>query len=84
MRIVSREFFSTGVETHLIDGVPVRVYSIAMTIADCFKYRDIVVLEALQEGWHQKRFTMNEMSKCAQKQRADNAFFPDEVLLGAF
>ncbi|MCW5934737.1 MAG: type IV toxin-antitoxin system AbiEi family antitoxin domain-containing protein [Fimbriimonadia bacterium] len=76
----SRESFSTGVETHLIDGVPVRVYSVAKTIADCFKYRNKVgldvALEAFKEGWHQKRFTMNELSKYAQICRVNRVMLP--------
>jgi hypothetical protein len=49
------------VERHLIDGVPVRIYSAAKTVADCFKYRNKigldVALEALREGLRAKRFT---------------------------
>ena len=29
---------TAGVEVHKIDGVPVRIYSAAKTVADCFKY----------------------------------------------
>ena len=28
-----------GIETHEIEGVSVRIYSLAKTVADCFKYR---------------------------------------------
>lgn len=45
--------FSTGIETHIIEGVPVRVYSAAKTVADCFKFRNKVgidvAVEALQD-----------------------------------
>jgi predicted transcriptional regulator of viral defense system len=41
------------VEEHSIKGVPVRVYSPAKTVADCFKYRNKigidVALEALRD-----------------------------------
>ena len=30
---------SEGVEKHTVEGVPVRVYSAAKTVADCFKFR---------------------------------------------
>ncbi|PSB57892.1 type IV toxin-antitoxin system AbiEi family antitoxin domain-containing protein [Chamaesiphon polymorphus] len=43
--------FDAGIETHEVDGVPLRVYSPEKTIADCFKFRHQlgmdIVLEAL-------------------------------------
>ena len=42
-----------GVEEHEVDGVPVRVFSAAKTVADCFKFRNKigidVAVEALRE-----------------------------------
>ena len=44
-----------GIERKRIDGIEVRVFSAAKTIADCFKFRNKigldVALEALREGW---------------------------------
>lgn len=61
----SGEAYSDGIETHLIDGIPVRIYSVAKTVADCFKFRNKVgldvALEALRDGWRSKRFTMDEL-----------------------
>lgn len=31
--------FSNGQETHKVDGVQVKMYSVAKTVADCFKFR---------------------------------------------
>ena len=49
----SGEAFSYGIEEHWIEGVLVRVYTPAKTVADCFKYRNKigldVALEALKE-----------------------------------
>lgn len=43
-----------GVETHVIEGVPVRVFSLAKTLCDCFKYRRSVgtdvAVEALKDA----------------------------------
>jgi len=54
-----------GVEVHQIDGVEVKVYSPAKTIADCFKYRNkiglAVALEALRDCWHKQSCTMDEL-----------------------
>lgn len=58
-----------GVETHDIEGQKVKVYSVAKTLADCFKYRNKigldVALEALREAWRERRFTMAELGRYA-------------------
>ena len=45
--------FKSGVQIHDLDGVPIRIYSPAKTVADCFKCRNKigldVALEALRE-----------------------------------
>ena len=54
-----------GVEEHIVEGVPVRVYSPAKTVADCFKYRNKigldVALESLRECRHGRRATTDEI-----------------------
>ena len=39
-----------GIETHRIEGVPVRVYSAAKTVADCFKYRNKIGIDVAVEA----------------------------------
>lgn len=72
--------FTTGVETHPIEGIPVRVYSLAKTVADCFKYRHKigleVALEALRESWRQRRVTIDELWQCAQVCRVAQVMRP--------
>lgn len=62
--------FEKGKETHLVEGVEVRVYSPAKTVADLFKYRKKiglnVALEGLREGWRDGRFTMDELQHYAE------------------
>lgn len=57
--------FVEGIEQHQVSGQLIKVYSIAKTIADCFKYRNKigvdVGIEALREAWAQKRVTMREL-----------------------
>jgi len=69
-----------GVEIHQIDGVAVPVYNPAKTVVDCFKYRNKigqdVAIEALQEGWREKRFTMNEIHEFAEVCRVKNVMQP--------
>ena len=44
-----------GVERHVIDGVAIRVYSVAKTVADCFKFRNQVGLEVALEALRRSR-----------------------------
>ncbi len=56
-----------GVEVHKVDGVSVRVYNPAKTVADCFKYRNKigldVALEALKECRKARRCSMADLSR---------------------
>lgn len=69
-----------GVEVHEIEGVPVRVTTVAKTVADCFKFRNKlgldVALEALKEAWAAKRVTMDELWHHAQICRVHNVMRP--------
>ena len=66
----SGEAFTAGVETHHRTGGDVRVYSVAKTVADGFKFRNRigldVAIEALREGWQQRRFTLEELDAMAR------------------
>ena len=42
--------YSEGIEEHTIEGVNVKVYNPAKTIADCFKFRNRIGLEAAIEA----------------------------------
>lgn len=57
--------FTLGVETHLLDGVAVRVTDPDRTIVDCFKHRNRVTLEvcleALRERLRHRRHSMAPM-----------------------
>ncbi|MBI2360804.1 MAG: hypothetical protein HYV04_18185 [Deltaproteobacteria bacterium] len=50
---------------HQIEGVAVKIYSPAKTVADCFKYRNKigldVALEALRDYRHKHRAGMDEL-----------------------
>ena len=53
--------FKSGIRTHLVGQVPVRIYEPAKTVADCFKFRNRVGLdvavEALRDCLAQRRAT---------------------------
>lgn len=46
----SAESLAAGVETHTLDGVPIRLYSREKTLADVFKYRNKVGLDVALEA----------------------------------
>ena len=76
----SGKALSEGVEQHLVDGITVRVYSLAKTVADCFKYRNKigldVALEALREAWRARQVTADEMHRYAKVCRVENVMRP--------
>jgi len=82
LRIVrfSGNALSMGIQTHPVEGVQIRVYSPAKTVADCFKYRNKigldVALEALREGWRERRFSMDELWRFAKICRVANVMRP--------
>lgn len=69
-----------GVEQAVIDGEVVKVFNAAKTVADCFKYRNKigldVALEALREGWREKRFSMDDLAHYAGVCRVLNVMQP--------
>jgi predicted transcriptional regulator of viral defense system len=71
---------SGGIEAHVVDGVTVRVYSVAKTVADCFKFRNKigldVALEALHESLHERRATNDEIWRYAKVCRVSNVMRP--------
>lgn len=77
-----------GVETHLVAGVPVRVYSPDKTVADCFKFRHKVglpvALEALRDCWQQRRCTMDELVYYARVCRVTKTMRPYLEALAAW
>jgi predicted transcriptional regulator of viral defense system len=77
---VSDEAFTAGVEEHTVEGQKVRVYSVAKTVADCFKFRNTigmdVALEALNEGWRERKFKLADVAECARTCRVWNVIRP--------
>ena len=72
--------FTDGIEQLQVDGVSVQVFNAAKTVADCFKYRNKigldVALEALRDGWAQRKFTMDEIWHFATVDRVANVMRP--------
>jgi predicted transcriptional regulator of viral defense system len=76
----SGQAFAEGIETHEIEGISLKVYSAAKTVADCFKYRNKigldVAIEALRDCWRKKKATMDELWHFAKVCRMANVMRP--------
>lgn len=83
----SGKSLTEGIETHRIEGESVKVYGVAKTLADVFKYRNKVgldvALEALRESWRARQFTMDEIHRYARLCRVERVMRPYlEALVG--
>jgi predicted transcriptional regulator of viral defense system len=69
-----------GVEEHVLEGIPVRVYGVAKTVADCFKFRNKigtgVAVEALRDAWTQRKTTADDVWRYATVCRVNNVMRP--------
>ena len=76
----SPKVYEAGIETHRIDGVDVKVYSPAKTIADCFYYQKTVGLdvciEALRDAWRSRKVTMDELFHFAKIRNVKGTILP--------
>ncbi len=76
----SEPMMTAGVELHVIQGVCVPVYSVAKTIADCFRFRNRIgipiAIEALRDAWQNQRTTADELWRCAGICRVLNVMRP--------
>ena len=76
----SGQAFTIGIQTHKIDGIPVRIYSPEKTIADCFKYRNKIgldtAIEALKLYREKKRFKPADLMQIARTCRVEKVIRP--------
>jgi predicted transcriptional regulator of viral defense system len=72
--------YTAGIEIHKRPEGVVRVYSVAKTVADGFKFRNRigldVAIEALRDGWQQRRFTLEELDAMARICRVQTVMWP--------
>jgi hypothetical protein len=82
LRIVhfSSEALSYGIEEKKLEGIAVRVFGPAKTVADCFKYRNKigleVALEALRDCYRQRKATRDELFLAAKVCRVARVMQP--------
>jgi len=69
-----------GIEVHQLEGVEIRVYSAAKTVADCFKYRNKigidVAVEALRDFSRRYRGGATELARFARICRVTRVMQP--------
>lgn len=69
-----------GVESHKIGGVPVKIFGVAKTIADCFRYRNKIglsaAIEGLQEALRQRKTTPGEIARQAERGKVATVIRP--------
>lgn len=72
--------FREGIERHRLEGQVVRVFSVAKTLADVFRWRTRVgldvALEALREAWRERRFTIDDLDRAARACRVERIMRP--------
>ena len=77
---ISLAVFDLGIEGHRIEGHTVRIYSLARTVADCFRFRNRVgldvALEALTDAWRSKRLNLDELNRIAKRLRIQRVMQP--------
>lgn len=79
--------FHEGIEKHYVKGVTFKVYSLAKTIADCFRYRNRigmdVAVEALRESLRGKKAKPTEIRKFSEQRGVGKIIGPYlEAFLG--
>ena len=77
---MSGDALQYGLEQADIEGQPVRIFSIAKTLADCFKFRSQVgldvAIEALRQAVSEKRVTIDALWQAAAACRQSNVMRP--------
>ncbi len=77
---LSGDSWSGGVQEHAVDGIPLKVYSPAKTVADCFKFRARVgmdvALEALRDWRKRAEFDVEEQLAQARNCRVEAVLRP--------
>jgi predicted transcriptional regulator of viral defense system len=72
--------YAEGIETVVEHGSTIRVYSVAKTITDCFKFRHKVgldvALEALKDAWQRRKLDMDQVTHFARINRVAKVMQP--------
>ena len=76
----TESLLAESVETHVIEGVPVKVFGVAKTIVDCFRHRNKVglpvAIEGLQEALRQRKASPAGIARHAERGGVSNMIRP--------
>ena len=79
--------YAVGIEVHQLEGVSVPIYSLAKTVADCFKFRNKigldVAIEALREALRDRRCSREDIRQYARIDRVEKIIRPYMEALSA-
>ena len=50
VHLFSKDFYSLGIEEHIIDGVTIKIYDPEKTLTDCFRFRNQIGLDVAIEA----------------------------------
>lgn len=77
---LSGKSYKAGIQTHILDGKDVKIYSPEKTVADCFKFRtkigEDVAIEALKDYFRQPQPDVDLLLKYARIDRVDKIILP--------
>lgn len=77
---MSGDMYASGIEQHERDGVTLRIYGPARTVADCFRFRSRVgidvAVEGLRTGLAERAFTPAEVLRAAELVRVGSVIRP--------
>ncbi len=77
---LSNRSYQAGIDTILLDGKEVQVYSPEKTVADCFKFRgrigEEIAIEALKDYLGQQEIKINKLMEFAKINRVDQVMLP--------
>ena len=72
--------YTEGIETVVEHGSTLRIYGVAKTITDCFKFRHKVgldvALEALKDAWQRRKLNIDEVTHFAKINRVAKVMQP--------
>jgi len=76
----SGKAFGLGIENHMVEGVSIRVYGLARTVADCFRMRNKIgldiAMEALREALRSRKVTRDQILEMARPLRVERVIMP--------
>ncbi len=76
----SEKTFKAGLQVHELEGIAVRIFTAAKTVADCFKYRNKigldVAIEALKDALKRRKATVDEIERYARICRVSRIIRP--------